>query len=206
MAPIPFPQFLNRYGIKILVASTPDIVPGAIIERRKRGFFKYGHLRDVLGGSQKSWDVKLQPANFVYGTVERKLSLIGKASLNEFGVTIGGGLAGAKSVRFEIENVKARILVNRDKLRLIPLLFKFRKQNRKQWNKLLNDKWVADYTYYATEVIFCFDTEKHVNIRTETTGKIRVLAAGGSFGWNSSGRLVVTNTDEVPFGFSGWKL
>jgi len=182
------------------------IVPGAIIERRKRGFFRYGHLRAVLGGSQKSWDVKLQPANFVYGTVERKLSLSGRASLNEFGVTIGGGLARARSVRFDIQNVKARSFVKRDKLSLIPLLFKYRKQDRKQWNQLLNDKWVADYTYYATQIILSFDTDINVNIRADTRGRISVASASGLFRWNSNGHLVITNTDEVPFGFSGWKL
>ena len=206
MAPIQFPQFLNRYGIKLLVTSTPDIVPGAIIERRNRGFFKCGHLKTILDGSQSSWDVKLQPANFVYGTVERTLSLTGKASLSEFGVAIGGGLARAKSVKFEIQNVKAKTFVKRDKLSLIPLLFKYRKQDRRQWNRLLNDKWVADYTYYATQVIFSFDTDTNVNIRAETSEKISISSAKGSFKWSSKGRLVVTNTDEVPFGFSGWKL
>jgi len=206
VAPLPFPQFLNRYGIKLFVASTPDIVPGVIIERRNRGFFRCGHLETFLGGSHKSWDVKLQPANFVYGTVERKLSLTGRASLNEFGVMIGGGLARARSVRFDIQNVKARTLVGYDKLSLIPLLSKYRKQNRRQWNRLLNDKWVADYTYYATQVVFSFDTEINVNIRADTSGKISISSARGSFNWNSKGRLIVTNSDEMPFGFSGWKL
>ena len=91
MAALSFPQFLRRYGIKLLVTSTPDIVPGAVIERRKKGYFKYGHLQAILGGDDASWACRLQPANFVYGTIERTLSLKAKASLSEFGVSIGGG-------------------------------------------------------------------------------------------------------------------
>jgi hypothetical protein len=206
VAPIRFQKFLNRYGIKALVVGTPDIVPGSIIERRNRGFFNYGHLKNILGGSQQSWDVVLQTANLVYGTVERTLSLSGRASLNEFGVTIGGGLGRVNSVKFEIKEVRARTFVHRDKLSLIQEIFDYRKQNRRKWNRFLNDKWVADYTYYATRFVFYFDTATGVDIRADTKDKISVASAGGSFKWGSKGRLVVTTTDEVPFGFSGWKL
>ena len=116
MAKIEFPQFLRRYGIKMLVTSTQDIIPGAIIERRKRGYFKFGHLREVLDGDAESWRVELQPANFVYGSVERTLSLVGSSRLDQFGIVIGGGLSRAKSVRFDLQNVQARVLVNRSKL------------------------------------------------------------------------------------------
>ena len=205
MAPLPFPQFLNRYGIKLFVASTPDIVPGVIIERRNRGFFRCGHLETFLGGGHKSWDTKLQPANFVYGTVERKLSLSGRASLNEFGVTIGGGLARARSVRFDIQNVKARSFVKRDKLSIIPLLFKYRKQNKKQWNMLLNDKWIADYTYYASKVMFYFDANKGVDIQADTDMKV-IASANCKVIWKTRKSFVIANSEEIPFGFSGWKL
>jgi hypothetical protein len=206
MATIRFQKFLNRYGIKALVVGTPDIVPGSIIERRNRGYFKFSHLEKVLGGSKQSWDVALQPANLVYGTVERTLSLSGRTSLNEFGVTIEGGLGRVNSVKFEIKEVKARSFVDRDKLTLVQEIFDYRKLDRRKWNRLLNDKWVADYTYYATRIVFYFDTATGVDIRADTKDKITVASAGGSFKWGSKGRLVVTTTDEVPFGFSGWKL
>lgn len=205
MAHIAFPQFLRRYGIKLLVTSTPDIVPGAIIERRKRGYFKFGHLREVLGGDDESWRVQLQPANFIYGSVERSLSLGGRARLNEFGVVIGGGLSRAKSVRFDLQNVQARVLVHRSKLSLIPQLFELRQRNRRLWNRALNDKWVADYTYYATEVRFTFETEGGIDLQGDVSDQI-VVSASATVEWKTKKSFVVTNTDEVPFGFSGWKL
>ena len=205
MAQMTFPQFLNRYGIKMLVTSTPDIVPGAIIERRKRGFFFYGHLKQILKGSNASWQCKLQPANFIYGTVERSLSLKARTGLHEFGVNIGGGLEGAKSVNFFIQNVQVKTLVSRNKLDLIPELFKYREDNKRKWNKQLNDKWVADYTYYATEVRFSFETEKGVNLQADIANNVAV-SANSIIAWKTKASFVITNSDDVPFGFSGWKL
>jgi hypothetical protein len=205
MAQIAFPQFLRRYGIKMLITSTPDIIPGAIIERRKRGYFKYGHLREVLGGDEASWRVELKPANFIYGSVERSLSLSGKARLNEFGVVIGGGLSRAKKVRFDLQNVQARVFVKRSKLSLIPELFDLRERNRRLWKRALDNKWVADYTYYATEVRFSFETEGGVDLEADISDQL-VVSANAVVEWKSKKSFVVTNTNEVPFGFSGWKL
>jgi hypothetical protein len=205
MAALSFPQFLHRYGIKMLVTSTPDIVPGAIIEKRKRGYFKYGHLQAILGGSDASWEHRLQPANMVYGTVERSLSLKAKASLSEFGVTIGGGLERAKAVSFFLQNVQARILVHRSKMDLIPELFRYRERNRRRWNAELNDTWVADYTYYATQVTISFETEGGVDLQADVAQHVSV-SANGAVAWKSKRSFTVTTTDEVPFGFSGWKL
>ncbi len=205
MAQLAFPQFLRRYGIKMLVTSTPDIVPGTLIERRRRGYFKFGRLQEVLGGDDASWRYRLQPANFIYGTVERSLSLSGRSRLSEFGVAIGGGLSRAKSVRFDLQNVQARILLHRSRLSLIPELFAFRIRNRKAWNRMLNDKWVADYTYYATDVRFTFETEGGVDLEAEIADDL-VVSGNAVVEWKSKRSFVVTTTAEVPFGFSGWKL
>jgi hypothetical protein len=205
MAALSFPQFLQRYGIKMLVTATPDIVPGAIIESRRRGYFKYGHLQAILGGTDASWECRLQPANILYGTVERTLSLKAKASLTEFGVTIGGGLQRAKAVSFFLQNVQARILVHRSKMDLIPEIFRYRDRNRRRWNAELNDKWVADYTYYATEVKISFETEGGVDLQADVEQHVSV-SGNGAIAWRSRRSFTVTNTDDVPFGFSGWKL
>jgi len=205
MAALSFPQFLRRYGIKLLVTSTPDIVPGAVIERRKKGYFKYGHLQAILGGSDASWECRLQPANFVYGTIERTLSLKARASLSEFGVSIGGGLERAKSVSFFLQNVQAKIFLSRTKMDLIPEIFKYRDNNRKKWNAELNNKWVADYTYYATQVTFSFETEGSIDLQADIAQNVSVSASSGIV-WKSKKSFTVTNTDDVPFGFSGWQL
>lgn len=202
MANLPFPQFLNRYGITLLFASDPGVVPGAIIEKRKQGYFCAGWLNQVFDDPPEAWMTQLQPANLVYGTVQRSLSLSSKTSLNEFGISIGGGLSKARSVNFYISGVKCRTFVNQSKITLIPRLQQLRKTNKPLW-KLVNNNRIADYTYYATEITVEFETEGNVNLQAEIEKKLTV-SENAAVNWKSSSKFVISQNDDIPFGFSGW--
>lgn len=204
MANLPFPQFLNRYGITLLFASDPGVVPGAIIEKRKQGFFRAGMLSQLFKDPPEAWLTQLQPANLVYGTVQRSLSLSGKSSLNEFGINVGGGLSKARSVNFFISGVKCRTFVNQSKITLIPRLQELRKTNKALW-KLVNNNRIADYTYYATEITVDFETDGAANLQADIESKL-TISADASLNWKSSTRFVISNNDAIPFGFSGWMV
>jgi hypothetical protein len=204
MAALPFPQFLKRYGIMLLFAATPNVVPGAVMEKRRKGYFAIGSLKDVLGDTAATWTSKLQGANLVYGTVERQLNLKGKASLNEFGVEIGGGLQRAKSVTFSISGVRARIFVSQSKLTLVPKIHRLRKTDRRMW-KQINNNWIADYTYYATEATLEFNVGSGVDLKGEIENRIK-LSGNAGVKWKSNRSFTLTRNDAVPFGFSGWRV
>lgn len=204
MASLPFPQFLRRYGITLLFASDPGVVPGAIIEKRGKGYFCAGTLAQIFGDPPPAWDTALQPANLVYGTVERSLSLTGKASLDELGINIDGGLSKAKSVNFFISGVKCRVFVNQSKILLIPRIQELRKKNKALW-KLVNNNQIADYTYYATEVTAEFDVEGGVDLKAEIDNRITVVG-NAAIDWKSKSKFVISNNDFIPFGFSGWTV
>jgi hypothetical protein len=138
----------------------------------------------------------------VYGTVERSLSLAGKASIDEMGINIAGGLSKAKSVNFYISGVKCRTFLNQSKITLIPRLQELRKNNKALW-KLVNNNIIADYTYYATEVTAEFDVEGGVNLQAEVKDQIRIDGKA-SVDWKSDRKFVVSGNDAIPFGFSGW--
>lgn len=204
MAKLPFPQFLNRYGIKLLFSATPDVVPGVIIEKRKKGFFVIGKLDHVLGGGAAKWATKLQPANIVYGSVERTLSLKGKTSLNEFGVKVGGGLKHASSVSFQITGVKARTFETQSMITIWPKIDKIRMSNKQMW-KMINNNWIADHVFYATEVTVQFKVETGTNLKADIENRVNV-SSGVGIDWKSNRSFAITNNQEVPFGFSGWKI
>jgi hypothetical protein len=204
MANLPFPQFLQRYGITLLFSSDPSVIPGAIIEKRKQGYFCVGTLAQVFKDPPPTWNTILQPANLVYGTVQRSLSLTGKASLNEFGIGINGGLSKARSVDFFISGVKCRVFENQSKITLIPRLQELRKSNKALW-KLVNNNRIADYTYYATEVTADFAVEGNADLRAEIENKI-TLGGGASVDWKSKSKFVISQNDAIPFGFSGWTI
>ena len=204
MANLPFTQFLQRYGITLLFSSDAGIIPGSIIEKRKQGYFSVGKLEQIFHDPPPAWDTILQPANLVYGTVQRSLSLLGKSSLHEFGLGIQGGLSKARSVDFYITGVKCRVFAHQSKILLIPRLQELRKTNKELW-KLVNNKRVADYTFYATEITVEFESEGSADIKAEIQNKI-TIDASASVDWKSKSKLVLSNNDNIPFGFSGWTI
>lgn len=204
MSSLPFPQFLSRYGIKLLFSSTADIVPGTILDRKRRGYIPMGHIEHVLGGPSKKWASKLQPANFVYGTITRNISLKGKISLVQFGIEVSGGLKNARSATFEISGVKARAFKSESKITILPQLYKVRRKNRKLW-RIINNNWLAEYVYYASEARVTFLVAGGADLKAGLEKKIKI-SAGANIKWDSNRSFVITNNVEVPFGFSGWRV
>jgi hypothetical protein len=204
MAYLPFPQFLNRYGIKLFFSSVADTKPGAVIKRQKRGFFVIGTLDDVLGGGSAKWSSTLQDANFVYGRVDRTLSLKGKASLKEFGVSIDGGLNRATAVTYQITGVKARSFKTQSRIKILPELENLRLTNKAKW-KLINNCWIAEYVYYATEFTVKFDAATGVKLKADFENRVKV-SGEAELDWKTDRSFTITNNLEVPFGFSGWQV
>ena len=204
MAPLLFPQFLNRYGIKLFFSSVADTKPGAIIKRQKRGFFVIGTLDDVLEGGSTRWASKLQDANFVYGRVDRTLSLKGKASLKEFGVDIEGGLNRASAVTYQITGVKARSFKTQSRIKILPELENLRLTDKTKW-KLINNCWIAEYVYHASEFTVKFDAATGVKLKADVEQRIKI-SGEVELDWKTDRSFTITNNLDIPFGFSGWQV
>ena len=107
-----FPRFLRRFNLKLLAVANDDIVPGVVLSR-KRGHLYLGHLSQLLPEQpRRFWATELNPANIVYGSVQRSFNLRGGPSLDRMGVRIEGGLGRAKSVNCSIRAVHARTFRN----------------------------------------------------------------------------------------------
>lgn len=204
MPQIPFPQFLKRYGIRLLFSSSPEVVPGVLIEKRKKGFYVVGMLNQILSGDQIRWASKIQPGNMVHGNVKRSLSLKGKSSLNEFGIEVSGGLKNAYAVDFQIVGVKQRTFKVPTQITMREELFNLRTSNKSKW-KFINNKWIADYVYYADEVKVKFEVEGGINLKADIKDNIKLIGDAG-INWTSNKSFTITQNQEVPFGFSGWQI
>lgn len=208
MAGIKLPQFLRRYDLTLLHVATDDIVPGAVLSK-KRGFVYQGHLREIFPAQPaKFWTTEMNPANIVYGSVARTLSLRGKSSLKQMGAAIDGGLSRAKSVDFAISEVKARTFRNgagrASMFSLIPLVHALKKRDRKSW-KLINGRRIVLETYYASEVTLTFKTDGNVNLRADIAESGGVQA-DGTVTWTGNRSFKISGNIEVPFAFRGWKV
>ena len=201
-------QFLRKYNLTFLPVATPDVVPGAVLTKRK-GYMYWGHLDQVLTGQPKKfWSVELDPANIIEGTVERTLSLKGKSSLDQMGVQVDGGLTRARSVKFAISAVRVRTFRNgrgyASMLSLIPKLQRLRKTNRAAW-KTINNKRVVLEVYYASEATVSFTTSGDVDLKAEVarTGGVNV-EGDGVVRWTGKKSFKIARNEKVPFAFRGW--
>jgi len=210
MAGIKLPQFLRRYNLTMLAVATDDIVPGAVLSK-KRGHTDQGRLSEIITSKPaKFWKTELNAANIVYGTVERSLSLKGKTSLNQMGAKIEGGLSRARSVEFSISEVKARTFRNgpghASMLSLVPLVNNLRRTNRAAW-KQINGSLIVLEVYYASEVTLTFTTNGNVDLKADIA-KAGGVEAGGDAGitWKGKRSFKIAGNTTVPFAFRGWKV
>jgi len=204
MANDPFRAFLNSYGIRLLSTPNDDFQPGLVLEKKRKSFTSFGHLKSVLELPKRSWETRLRASNLINETVNRSLSLKASASLKEFGVEISGGLQKVTSVDFAIEQVTARDFVNIDNFTLIPKILELKKKDRAKW-KMLKGKWYAYHLFYASHVVFTFQTDAAIDIKALIKNKITIQPEA-SIRWNSNKRFVITKNNKVPFGFTGWKI
>lgn len=203
-ASLKFPQFLQRYAIQLLYVSEERIVPASLLDKQRQGYVYQGHLRNHLPGNASKWSTEMGKASIVYGTVERELSLSGKASAAELGLTISGGLNKASSITYTLRDVRVKVPVNTDPIRLVGDINDLRHSNKAEWRKL-NGLWVAERTFHVA----AFDVKINVagggNLgvdlveHVEVSGKAEVI-------WKNKKEFTVTNDDAVPFGFTGFRI
>jgi len=211
MAALGFPEILKRHQMQLLVVSTDDVTPGAVVDKERKGYAPQGYVQDVLTGQPASfWQTELNQANLVYGTIQRSFALGGKASLTEMGVNIEGGLAKARSASLASTGVYARTLKNgpghASMFSLTPLIHALKEQDRARW-RLINGKWIVLETFYASEATVSFETAGNVNLRGEvdTAGGVSV-SGGGNVTWTSKRAFTITGNNKAPFAFRGWKV
>ena len=78
MPALEFPEFLKRQQLQLLAVSTDDVIPGAVVNKERRGYAPQGRLEEILAAEPRGfWDTEMNQANLVYGTVERTFSLAG---------------------------------------------------------------------------------------------------------------------------------
>ena len=211
MAAMDFPDFLKRYQMQLLGVAIDDVFPGAVVDKARHGYLPQGHLREVLTGQKSAfWDTEMNAANLAYGSIERTISLSGRASLSEMGVSIDGGLRSARSATFMITGVYARSFKNGEghatRLTLIPMIHALRATEKVKW-KLVNGKWIVTETYYAREATLSFEATRRANIKAdvEKAGGVKV-GGGGAVTWTTKSQLTIAQNDQVPFAFRGWKV
>src|SRR5262245_10674215 len=106
MATLMLPDFLKRFQLQLLGVATDDVLPGAVVDKARRGYLPLGHLGEILTEEPASyWETEQNRANIVYGSIEQEIGLGGKASLSQFGVEVSGGLSRATAATLTITGI-----------------------------------------------------------------------------------------------------
>ena len=58
MPALNLPQFLKRYGLQLLTVSNADVLPGAVVDKARKGFMPQGNLRQMWGLTNGRWCVR----------------------------------------------------------------------------------------------------------------------------------------------------
>lgn len=204
MAKVTFKQFLGKYGIRMLFVSSENIYPGIALQPDKQGFFKYDDLYKAFGETEDQWTSGLQQANLITGTITRSLSLNGRSSLDEFGISIDGGLSRTSKVTFKISDIKAQTLTLRTRADIETAIDKMKKSDKSRYKRYAG-KIALDQTFYASNFTAEFDVAANVDLRSEIENRIK-LAAGAEIKWASKKSFQIASNAAVPFGFAGIKF
>jgi len=208
MAAVAFPDFLKKCQLLLLAVSNADTLPGAVLDKGKRGYMYQGHLKDLLGQEEAFWETELTEAEIAQGSVEREFSLEGRSSFTEMGVEVKGGLRRAKSATVAITGVHALTFAAgaATKFKVMPLVNALRQQDKPKW-KMVNGRWLVFETYYASEATVTFATDGNVNLQAEVEAAGGALVqGGGGLAWNGKRSFTITENDKVPFAFRGWQV
>ena len=204
MAALDFPQFLKRYNIKLLYVSDQQVVPMALVCKKRQGYDYQGHLRNYLAGPPTKWAYEPGPASIVYGTIEKETSAKGKASITEFGFQISGGLSRASSISYTLNDVRVMFPLNTDPLQLVGDINELRKSNKPAW-RALNNLWVVQKTFYVSDLKVTMNVEGNANADVDFRNEVEIVGEG-EVTWKNKKEFTVTNNIAVPFGFSGFKI
>ncbi len=201
-----FQRFIRKHipGLRVLPASMEQYLPGVILDPEKMRLL--GHCRDLLPDEpESSWTYTRSEANMIYGTIamDRKLS----SRVNVLGVfSIGGGFSHDLRVHIEIREMIGASL-DMHQLILQPKLNELRRIDRRGRWRLVNNRFVALETFYASEFRATFFRKNQRITKAELEKMSHVNVSGEiEYLWETDKSLIITKNDKVPFGVRGFTV
>ena len=211
MATLRLPQFLKKYGIRLLPVSSKDVVPGLVLARER--LTPITSLEYRLDGTTGVWPTTTVEGKIVDAfTWEEARDASGGLTIPGI-VSITGGLAKGRSGVFKVSNTTLRMLDTATQPDLFELdlkhrLAQWRKQseNRTWWHRL-DDHWFVQSAWFAEDFTLEFKTESGAEIDVQATVAAEVnVEAGATVNWTSESSLTVTGVKTVPFAVGVWRL
>lgn len=195
-------QFYKQYGVRPLAAATAEFIPGAIL--KDSGSSRYrplGQLKDVLAGL--TWDTLFEDANLPQGSIEEEKK--GGANISVLGIKLGGDASQASKVKVTVTRPTVQRFKDLPTLKLTAALKKLKADDRPTYSTI-DENWVMTHAWFAQELTLEFTNAAGARLDLSIDRIDVKLGAGANLSKNASGNLVITQNQNIPFGFWGFKI
>jgi hypothetical protein len=203
-----FEKFIeeNYKGFNFISIPSEALVPGVIINDDDRIIDSVSRIFSDAGASK--WSTKTINANIQNQVIsgERKLDL-GVSLLGLF--SLKGGYTTNYEVSFEFNEVTEIVFDTKNggafENEIRGMIMNLKDSNRSLWKSILHEHVVMDVIVVKSATIE-FKKDGNVVGEAEIQNIKNDISINGSYIWNETGKMVITNTNNVPFGVMDFQI
>jgi hypothetical protein len=203
-----FEKFIEEYykGFNFISISSEAIIPGVIINSDDRIIDNIKRL--FPDKSPNKWALKTVKANIPNQAItgNRKLD-IGLTLLGLF--SLKGGNSTNYEVKFEFNDVTEIIFDTQNggayENEIRQYIMKLKDSDRSSWKGILHEHLVMEVVIVKSAIV---EFKKNGNILTEVEiQEIKNdISINGSYSWNSEGKMIINNDNNIPFGVMDFQI
>jgi hypothetical protein len=192
-------------GVEFLTISDATFLPGTVVNKL-RPVTKQGHVKSIISGKPSSyWDTDRVKGNILAGdTLTGSADFNGAVSLLSF-LKVKTSVKNSYSYKYDIDSIEASNFLNTSRLDLMPLLRQIKTSNIATWRSI-RSFYIVTETYYAKSFSITLQKNGSIVTQAEFNQDFEKISADVNFDFGNGGKIVVANNNDVPFGFSAFRI
>lgn len=203
-----FEKFIEQYykGFNFISIASEAFLPGVIINSDDRIIDNVGRI--FPDENPKKWQYKTVNANIPNEIIKGERSLdLGISILGLF--SLKGGFSSKYDISFEFNDVTQIIFDTENggayENEIRRMIMNLKKSNRDLWKTILHEHVIMEVVIIKTAVIE-FKKNGSVVGEAEYDDIKKNVSINGTFKWNSEGKMVVKNVNNIPFGVLDFQI
>jgi hypothetical protein len=203
-----FEKFIEQYyrGFNFISIASEAFLPGVIINSDDRIIDNVGRL--FPNENANKWLHKTVNANIPNEIIKGERSLdLGISILGLF--SLKGGFASNYDISFEFNDV-TQIIFDTEKggayeNEIRRMVMDLKKSNRSVWKSILHEHVIMEVVIVKTATIE-FKKNGQIIGEVEYEDIKNNISINGTFKWNSAGKMVIKNVNNIPFGVLDFQI
>lgn len=203
-----FEKFIEQYykGFNFISIASEAFLPGAIINSDDRIIDYVGRI--FPNENPKKWAYKTIKANIPSEVIKGERSLdLGISILGLF--SLKGGFTSKYDISFEFNDVTEIVFDTENggayENEIRRMIMNLKKSDRDLWKSILHEHVIMEVVIVKSAVIE-FKKNGTVVGEAEFEDIKKNVSINGSFKWNSEGKMVIDNVNNIPFGVMDFQI